>query len=539
MVGYRMAKAFGSILIIVFIHMAHMSTRSFTVVVLVLISIWLVIISVMRTEYIQMLRKFLKGTLSGDAQPDGASSKQAFLQHFICTSIALDEKRAILGMQLYRLAEDANFHGLLAEEIHKPSNDLRAELTKFIAVKKDQTLNQEIVEFMRNRNLEDSVVALRFLNDIGQGADGLREHLERGDRYSRIAAACMAILDGLDMHEVPALREALEVQEETIEERILVNLTRETEGAEAIDEHKARVAVLALKRFADNNSGREQILDEIRQSLSSEKGDYASVLRALVADTDMPTSWKQELPWLMICFPDTDPTPSLYAVIQGQEGALRNAAIQALVEMRGRIAENKFDEELIFGEIEREVKSALRIQRVARVYRLLCDAKITGDEDFMQAQRSRFHECIEAIFHFLSLLAEPDDIRTIHDAIRHSSEHVKANAIELLENILVEQRLKKLVLQMLETEGTFGAETTEEEEEEGPLDLEAEATQLLQKDNRWCVLSMSSLALAFKVEKLYPKLRMMASSKDSFSQQLGAFVVSRLEPQILNPPHRA
>ena len=116
----------------------------------------------------------------------------------------------------------------------------------------------------------------------------------------------------------------------------------------------------------------------------------------------------------------------------------------------------------------------------------------------------------------MSLLAEPEDTRIIYYSLTHTSEHLKANALELLENIIEQPKLKKEVLQLIDVDFSsrlrrglslllkplYGAET------KPAFSLES----ALSGEDLWFFLSGIYIIKVYELEAYYSQLRLLASS---------------------------
>ena len=73
---------------------------------------------------------------------------------------------------------------------------------------------------------------------------------------------------------------------------------------------------------------------------------------------------------------------------------------------------------------------------------------------FLEAQRLRMQEILERIFGLLALICEPSDMRTIHNCFIHDNDHLRAHAIELLDNV-IDLELRKVLHVLLNFENSY------------------------------------------------------------------------------------
>jgi hypothetical protein len=87
-------------------------------------------------------------------------------------------------------------------------------------------------------------------------------------------------------------------------------------------------------------------------------------------------------------------------------------------------------------QVEQEVQTYERIIEVAVIYRQQRRQPVAADEPVMALLRLLMEESVEQIFRLLMLLYRPEDIHLVYEQLRVGDTHLRADAIELLDNLV-------------------------------------------------------------------------------------------------------
>jgi ATP/ADP translocase len=152
-----------------------------------------------------------------------------------------------------------------------------------------------------------------------------------------------------------------------------------------------------------------------------------------------------------------------------EEAALRNEVVRELVKMRLSRRRLQFPTALLRRQIVREVKNYQRIIQVASVYRNHQRTLRQAEDPILAMLRLLLEESVEQVFRLLMLLYRPEDIHLVYEQMQAPDTYVRADAIELLDN-LVDPAMRGTLLPMFE-EDRFLASV-----EEAPLVAQDPAT---------------------------------------------------------------
>ena len=119
-----------------------------------------------------------------------------------------------------------------------------------------------------------------------------------------------------------------------------------------------------------------------------------------------------------------------------EEAALRNEVVRELVKIRLARRRLQLPIALIRRQIVREVKNYGRIVQVASVYRQHQRDPHPADDPIVALLRVLMEESLEQVFRLLMLLYRPEDIHLVYEQMQVVDAYVRADAIELLDNLV-------------------------------------------------------------------------------------------------------
>ena len=128
---------------------------------------------------------------------------------------------------------------------------------------------------------------------------------------------------------------------------------------------------------------------------------------------------------------------------------LRQEAVKGMVRMRLRSSRLEFPLQLIRRQIAGEVGNYQRIVHVAQIYRQHSRGPVPADDALIALLRVLMEESVEQIFRLLMLLYRPEDIHLVYEQLRAPDAYVRADAIELLDN-LVDAPMRAVIFPILD-----------------------------------------------------------------------------------------
>jgi len=136
-------------------------------------------------------------------------------------------------------------------------------------------------------------------------------------------------------------------------------------------------------------------------------------------------------------------------LIVEEEAALRSEVVRELVKMRLSRRGLPFPAPLIRRQVGREVANYERIVRVGAIYQQHHRGPLAVDDPVLALLRLLMEESVEQIFRLLMLLYRPEDIHLVYEQMRVSDSYLRADAIELLDN-LVDPAMRAVIFPILD-----------------------------------------------------------------------------------------
>lgn len=218
----------------------------------------------------------------------------------------------------------------------------------------------------------------------------------------------------------------------------------------------------------------------------------AGQLRATIQDRDHPIIVRRHAVRLLARQADQDALDYLCGMlIVEEEPALRDEVLRELVKMRLARRALQFPVPLLRRQVEREVRQHARALQVAAIYRQQVKGRAAPDDPVIGLLKMLVAESVEQVFRLLMLLYRPEDIHLVYEQMRVPETQLRADAIELLDNLL-DPQMRHVIFPILDEDGFLSS--VEADGADGPYDPAA-AYRVLQ-EAIWdanCWLSVTTL----------------------------------------------
>jgi ATP/ADP translocase len=211
-----------------------------------------------------------------------------------------------------------------------------------------------------------------------------------------------------------------------------------------------------------------------------------------------------------------------------EDTAMRQELIKGLAALRLGPMRLEFPKPLIRRQITKEVHGYQRIGRVAAIYRRGSASEVGTIDPLVSLLRLLMEEATQHLFLLLSLIYRPEDIYLIYRQIREPDTYVRADAIELLDNVL-DANLRWVMVPVLD-ENLF-LERLEADVDDAPM--EGDAHRVLQEGlwdhHRWLSVVIMCVIGRLRVEPLMAELT-KATEHPNPVVRMTAHVAHRLDP---------
>ena len=192
---------------------------------------------------------------------------------------------------------------------------------------------------------------------------------------------------------------------------------------------------------------------EARLAPSSEVETAAHRLKAVISDQQTPMAKRRQAVRLLSRAADQATVDYLLGMVMVEEDAsLRQEAVRGLVRLRLKKGKRlEFPERPLRRQIAYEVANYQRVIQVATVIRQHNRGSLAPDDPLIALLRALTEESVEQIFCLLMLFYRPEDIHLVYEQLRAPDTYVRADAVELLDN-LIDPAMRVTIFPILDEE---------------------------------------------------------------------------------------
>lgn len=497
MVGYRTAKAMGSLLILFLVQILAIRLDKLSYVTVSLIVVWILAALVMKKEYLEALRKLLAKEKSGITQISIQSSDVYLLNTVIDTLVHGTGPKQLAAVQALNLVHHPTLNAYLKDFPQYSIEDAREEIRSFFhdghALPHEmigKRFLEELKAVLKRSGLETFQEHVRFVTSSQDSRDISELRIFLASSTPEVQRAAFLLLVLFDP----------EFDYEKLPENFKRNLKTEDGLLQQLNLKKTN---FFITQSAENEKT-SQIQKKLADYLAAEDGEKAfGLLEEFIRDEEeflgvvdqflnqeyLSESASSKLVRILGMIPRQQSVHILEKSLKKIDGELKNSILEALSKIRIENPELVFNEEGIIQEIHSEVKEYRKVLQLVSLYlwytKKTFNGSLSDQDSFLFAQECRLNEMVQRIFLLLVLLSEPEDIRMVYRGFSHESDYVRANALELLDNLL-ESKLRRPILALLD-----GDDSLPRIREKGIKDVhwsEATAAQFLKN----CILSKIS-----------------------------------------------
>ncbi len=169
-------------------------------------------------------------------------------------------------------------------------------------------------------------------------------------------------------------------------------------------------------------------------------------LQSIIGDQRAPMPMRRQAIRLLVRSATQDAIDYLVGLLMVEEDALlRREAIVGLVKLRVRQGRFELPGALIRRQVEREVGNHRRITQIAHIYQQHYRGAPDADDPVLALLRFLLEESVEQVFRLLMVLHPPEDVHLVYEQMRSAESYVRADALELLDN-LVDPAMRTILL---------------------------------------------------------------------------------------------
>ncbi|PYV91390.1 MAG: hypothetical protein DMG05_07480 [Acidobacteria bacterium] len=471
----RVGLAVGGLLLLLLTRVFALSISQLSLVVCAMVLGWIFLSISIRQEYLNSFRLALeKKTIEPEAlrvRITDSTTRDTLTQALQ----SLDERQVLYAMRLLKdmnstdwlpdiqplikhpsakvralsieclgARQDPEILALVTDRLQDPDLEVRAEAIHYLSRLEGFNSREKIKEFLRHRDYSIVGAAIHSFLNHEVPCDGLidQEFIEdalaqEGDARdaARIAAACALGL----VSPSSSLQRYLKVllQDPSIE--VVRNAIRSAGQTLNPD-----VLPLLMQKLADR-----RLRSEAREALLKYGVEIVGILSQYLNDLNQPTSVRANIPKLLSLLGKQEAADVLIQSIRQPDPFLTYRVIKALNRMRVTFLQLSFKHEVIDHHILNDIKAYYQYQAMSRTMKIGESASYAGLQLLHKTIQERMDQSLERAFRLLGLRYPPKDIYSAYNAIRSQKPHLRASAIEFLDNLLVPDQ-KHLLFPILE-----------------------------------------------------------------------------------------
>jgi ATP:ADP antiporter, AAA family len=462
---WRLGDGLSGLTVLIFATTLHLPARQISWIVLLLVSVWLVSVSVVRKQYVVTLKESISQHRVDVEQASTSVLDRSTAELLASKLSASDPNDILYALSLFEVERQRAAHPVIRSLLNHPSAQVRQKAITILSESGDKTVRPDIERLLRDPDLNVRTEALLYLTHHAH-VDPLELMQDEGDfadfsvssavvaflarpGETQILEAAQQILatmvgepgPGRQRHRVEAARLLGELPD--CFDPLLSNLLADPDpviAGEAIHSvgklHKRRLVPELLDRLAHH---------ELRAEAAKALGEFANTivgaLRDHLGDSSVAIEARREIPAIMVNIGTPAAAHVLMENLLESDTTLRFRIISALNKLHRLHPEIEMDTQML------ETVLAAEIMGHYRSYQILDKlGTAEGSENpVARALTESMQQELERIFRLLGLLYPHLDVHSVYLGLQSKNVSVYDNALEFLDNVLKSQLREMLV----------------------------------------------------------------------------------------------
>jgi AAA family ATP:ADP antiporter len=397
----------------------------------------------------------------------------------------------------------------LAREMHVDPLAQIQQLGDF----EDLSIRAGMAAFLASPGASQNLDAARALIEtmtLAGGEEGARERIEAARAIAIAPDAFLDLLSALILDPDEAVaREAIRSAKAIVRDDLM----------------PALIAVL----------GRDELTDEVAGALAQYGPAIISEIERRLRDEGLPLDIRRELPAVLVRIGTADAEQVLIGSLLQADVTLRHRVIASLNKLRVVHPEVSLDRSTVNLLLAAEIAGHYRSYQVLGP---LTD-RLQEDDPVLQAMQHAMEQELDRIFRLMALLLPHVGLHDAYVGLRSSDELVRANSLELLDNVL-EPELRQLLVPLLDAQVTTAERIAMANRLVGaPLDSAEQAVAtLLSSEDPWLRSSAIYAVGALQLHELAGELSRFDSDPDPVLKQSVKTARRRLAGEKDLPPQQ-
>jgi ATP:ADP antiporter, AAA family len=547
---WRLGDGLSGVIVLIFVAFLHFSPRQISWIVLLLVSGWLVAVSVARRQYVATLRESISQHRL-DVEQASAPVLDRSTTDLMATNLsASDPKDILYALSLFEVEQQRAAHPGIRALLSHAAPEVRQKAIAILSAAGDKAAFPDVQRLLRDPELSVRTEALLFLSHHGH-IDPLTAIEQLGDfpDFSVRSAVVAFLAQPGEAQNLEAARNILdsmvnEAGEEGLRNRLeaarllgelpdcfdplLSRLLADSDThvvCEAIHSvgmlRKRRLVPELLDRLAD-----PRLAPAAAQALGRFGDSIVGGLRDHLCDSTVPIQARREIPSVLVALGTSAAASVLLDNLLQGDTTLRFRTIASLNKLCRLNPQIVLDVQML------ETVLAAEILGHYRSYQILATIGATTDsvDPLARALKESMQQELERIFRLLNLLHPRLDLHSAYVGLQSTSVAVHDNALEFLDNVLKSQ-LRDMLVPLLDSKITV-AERAEIAQRLVRVKIESQeqaVAELVASDDPW-LKSCGAYAIgALGIKSLEDQLDRCLNESDPLLRETARAAKLRLE----------
>ena len=462
---WRLGDGLSGLAVLLFATTLHLPARQISWIVLVLVSGWLVAVSVARRQYVATLKESISQHRV-DVEQASASVLDRSTAELLATNLSASDPNDILyALSLFEVERQRAAHPVIRSLLSHPAAPVRQKALAILAASGDKTVRPDVEGLLRDPDLNVRTEALLYLThhahvdpleliqEVGDFADfsvrsAVVAFLARPGEAQNLEAAqqilaAMASEPGAEGQRTRVEAACLLGELPDCFDPLLSKLLADTDTAvvrNAIGSvgklRKRRLVPELLDRLAHRELGAEAA-----KALGGFGDTIVGALRDHLSDYSVAIEARREIPAVLVKVGSSAAAQVLMENLLESDTTLRFRIISALNKLHRLHPEIETDIQML------ETVLAAEILGHYRSYQILDKLSSLGDsqDPVARALTESMQQELERIFRLMGLLYPHLDVHSAYLGLQSKNVSVYDNALEFLDNVLKSQLREMLV----------------------------------------------------------------------------------------------
>lgn len=475
----RTSKGIGGLVLLFFALLVPLSIRQLSIPTLVFLVGWIFLCVRIYREYIVSIEATLQRRSLDIETLDVDLSDSSTLRQLFPLLDSENERQIIYALELLQDVESPELAGRIQPLCDHPSPEVRALALRILFNIGDTGFVSYIETLLEDESEEVRTEAMHYVSVYGEvpTTERLRSFLTHPDYKTKNAAITCITRYGGDEERALLTQELIEqmLQEAEADRRLVRLAVANALGAAdgvAVQRHLfdllndedtdvvRRAALSAGKtRSVDfvpslvERLGDPTVRVSVRNALVAYGSEILDTLALTMTDRQLPMPIRRQIPRVIGMIPHQDSVDALLSLLEHGGVDMRYKIIRALEDLRTTHIGIRFETDLVEDYVTRRIRDYYHLSIILEAQNCGVPSGSTGVlpafDLLPQALQERLDLYEEMIFRLLGLIYSPESMYNTYRGVTSSNPRVRANAVELLDNIL-NRSIKRMLFPIID-----------------------------------------------------------------------------------------